>query len=607
MTGRTRGSLVSLLALGVLVAAISAPDAPIADAAMRGDLEAVRTLLKQGAEVNAAQGDGMTALHWAAEQGNVDMAKILVFAGAEVDAETRLGAHTPLHVAAESGSGEVVKVLVDAGANVKATTNTGVTPLHFAAMSGSTVAVLALAEKGADVNAREASWGQTPLMFAADRGRVEALKALLGKGADVKVTSKVISFAKLANNERKAGAVRDSVLAAFRTRAVDPVNWHPDPAQVQAALRAAREHEPVLPEEQVAHIDWDSAQTAGRGLRGGEAVGYQGGLTALLHAVREGYRDAAIALLDAGADINQRSAGDLSTPLLSAMINGHFDLGLELLGRGADPKIPGAYPASVTPLYGVINAQWANKSRYPQQQAYQQQQHTHLETMEALLKAGADPNARLASQYWYTAYNFVDVGINFWGATPFFRAAHGLDVDAMKLLVKYGADPSIGTKAPPGDRSNAGGQSAAGAFAKKFGDRDWSGLPAIAAGGLCLSPIHAASGNSGEGAGRAGNAHRHVRDGWIPALKYLVEEVGADPTSRDCLGYGTIHGAAGRGMDDVILYLISKGADPTIIGRSGLSTVDLANGPADGTSPYPSTIALLESMGAINNHLCIFC
>jgi ankyrin repeat protein len=535
------------------------------------------------------------------------MANILIFAGAELDAATRLGAHTPLHVAAESGSGPVVKALLDAGANSSATTTTGVTPLHFAAMSGSVDAVQALLGKGADVNARETSWGQTPLMFAADRNRVDALKALIAKGADVRITSKVISFAKLANNERKAGSVRDSVLLAFRARAVDPVNWHPDPAQVQAALRAARQHEPVLPEEEVVHIDWDSAQIAGRGMRGGESVGYQGGLTALIHAVREGNRDAAIALLDAGADVNQRSAGDLSTPLVSAMINGHFDLGLELLARGGDPNIPGAYPAGVTPLYGVINAQWANKSRYPQQQAYQQQQHTHLETMEALLKAGAKPNARLTANYWYTAYNFVDVGLNFWGATAFFRAAHALDVDAMKLLVKYGADPNIPTKAPPGDRSNAGGQSAAGAFAKKFGAQDWSGLPPVRGGEPCNYPIHAASGNSGEGAGRAGNAHRHVRDGWIPALKYLIEELGADPTMRDCLGYGTIHGAAGRGMDDVILYLVSKGADPTIVGRSGLSPVDLANGPADGTSPYPSTIALLESMGAVNHNLCIFC
>jgi hypothetical protein len=169
----------------------------------------------------------------------------------------------------------------------------------------------------------------------------------------------------------------------------------------------------------------------------------------------------------------------------------------------------------------------------------------------------------------------------------------------MKLLVRYGADPNIPTKAMPGNRHGGGELT--------FPDEDMSGLPPIPDGAPCMYPIHAASGNSGEGAGRAGNFHRHVRDGWIPAVRYLVEELGADVTMRDCLGYGTIHGAAGRGMNDVILYLVSQGADPTIIGISGLSTIDLANGPADGTSPYPETIKLLESMGAVNHHLCVFC
>jgi uncharacterized protein len=180
-------------------------------------------------------------------------------------------------------------------------------------------------------------------------------------------------------------------------------------------------------------------------------------------------------------------------------------------------------------------------------------------------------------------------------------------VDAMKLLVKHGADPSIPTKAAPGDRAQAGGASAAAAYQKIFGAGNYSGVAHVPDGGPCMYPIHAAAGNSGEGAGRAGNAHRHVRDGWLPAMKYLVEEMGADVTARDCLGYTAIHGAAGRGNNQVILYLVSKGADPTAIGESGLSAIDLANGPADGTSPFPETVALLESMGAVNHQLCVFC
>src|SRR4029453_9695050 len=118
-----------------LVAAQSA--APVADAARRGDIEAARALLKQGADVSAAQGDGMTALHWAAERGDAALAEMLVYAGANVGAVTRIGQYTPLHLASKTGSAAVVQALLAAGANASArASTTGVTPLHLAAASG---------------------------------------------------------------------------------------------------------------------------------------------------------------------------------------------------------------------------------------------------------------------------------------------------------------------------------------------------------------------------------------------------------------------------------------------------------------------------------------
>ena len=101
----------------------------MADAAERGDLEAVRRLLREGADVNAAQGDGMTALHWAAERGDGEMGEVLIYAGARVDAGTRIGHYTPLHLAARSAHAAMVELLLRAGSDADArTTNSGSSP-----------------------------------------------------------------------------------------------------------------------------------------------------------------------------------------------------------------------------------------------------------------------------------------------------------------------------------------------------------------------------------------------------------------------------------------------------------------------------------------------
>jgi ankyrin repeat protein len=111
----------------------------------------------------------------------------------------------------------------------------------------------------------------------------------------------------------------------------------------------------------------------------------------------------------------------------------------------------------------------------------------------------------------------------------------------------------------------------------------------------------------GFGESFAGNAHRHVPDGWLPSIKYLVEELGADVNARDHNGYSAVHHAASRGDNELILYLVEQGADVTFVSRRGQTTIDMANGPQQRVQPFPETIELLESLGAMNNHNCVSC
>ncbi len=150
---------------------------------MRHDIAAVRALVRQGDDVNAAQGDGMTALHWAATHGDAELAEVLLYAGANVRATSRLGRYTPLHVASETGAAAVVRLLLARGADATAATSTGATALMLAARSGQVEAVTALLDARADVNAVEATHGQTALMFAAAADRAEVVRLLLSRGA----------------------------------------------------------------------------------------------------------------------------------------------------------------------------------------------------------------------------------------------------------------------------------------------------------------------------------------------------------------------------------------------------------------------------------------
>lgn len=600
---------VALVAL-LLVAA--RPDAPVADAASRGDVEAVRELIARGEDVNAAQGDGMTALHWAARRGDDGMARLLLDAGARPGAVTRLGDYTPLHLAAELGHAQVTEHLLEAGAPHGAETTTGLRAIHFAASAGSVETVQTLLERGADVNDVDGSRRRTPLLFATAANRLPVMRLLLERGADVSARTLVVDYAARGTEDQalerqrteRMKAEREAALRAAgiwseedTSRAAPVVN--PDDPDIRVAgarpapidTAAAAEAGPPA-EEGEEEADETVAPAEARPLSYDDLVGKQGGMSALHYAARDGLREAAQLLLDHGADLDETTGGDHSTPLLVAVINGNYDLAVEFLAAGADPNI--ASEDGVAPLYAVLGNRWAPKALYPQPTAFKQQQTDYLNVMRALLDAGADPDARVGSHIWYSSFNFDLLGVDFTGATAFWRAAYATDVEAMRLLVSYGADPSIPTMVVP-TRRRGGGDA-----------EDPSGLPPAEVGGPAVYPIHAATG-VGYGVARAGNSHRHAPSGWLPAVRYLVEELGADVNQRDHDGYSPIHHAAARGDNETIRYLVEKGADVTFVSRRGQTTVDMANGPQQRVQPFPETITLLESLGAKNNHNCQSC
>jgi ankyrin repeat protein len=463
-----------------------------------------------------------------------------------------------------------VAALVAGGSDLNATSTTGTTPLMFAAQSGDPRTVTMLVEGGAEINARERAMEQTPLMFAAAYNRVEVVKLLLARGADIKATSKVVDLTKLSSPEEEFFRRQAAQQGSGQAPAGRPgAGGAPRPPDVAGLTRQYRYN---------------------------ELVGTSGGFSALHFAARQGHTDVVKALVEAGADVNQLNPGDQSTALLVATVNGHFDIGQYLLDKGADPNL--ASENGVAPLYATINVQWAPKALYPQPRAYLQQQITYLDYMKRLLDKGANPNARLMRKVWYSGYNFDLAGVDEIGATPFWRAAYGADIEAMKMLIAYGADPTIPTIKPAGRPRTGDGD--------RLNVEDVSGLPPVPVGGPAVTPLQAAAG-VGYGEGFAANSHRYAPTGLLAAVKFLVEETGADVNRPDHEGNTALHHAAARGDVEMIQYLVSKGADVTRVNREGHTTADMANGPVQRTQPFPEALKLLESLGAKNNNKCVSC
>jgi ankyrin repeat protein len=619
MSARRRFGLdAALLAIALLTGAALPPD-PLIEAVKKGDVAAVRSLLGNGADPNAAQGDGLTALHLAAQEGRLEIARMLIAAEASLDAKTRIGGYTPLHLAAVAAHADVVGALLQAGADAGAVTTTGgVTPLHLAAGAvNGEAAVRALLERGAPVNARENAAGQTALMFAASSGRTASVRELLKAGADPSLSTEAVDVLERMAIDGEAEARLREAIANIRKSTPGGTSRSLTAAEEQAAIAVQRAFLSSDAELQKTLTGFDPNSLASEKPSWNTPSGYEsevlisvppvwetwvrktGGMTALLHAVREGQTQAALALLEGGADIDQVSYNGTS-PLLMALVNGQFDLAMELIRRGANPNLV-TNTDGASPLFALLQTQWGGKfTDQPQPRAQDNQKTEHMEVLNALLNAGADPNVRLKTHLWYWEFTTGSrLGLDLTGATPFWRAAFAQDLEAMKSLIAYGADPNIPTTWPaPGMRQ---GRQQDGRL------QEDSGLPILPEGTPSMYPIHAAAGGGWLGVGAY--MVNSVPDNFLNVVKFLVEEHGADVDQRDSWGYTPLHYASVRGGNDLIEYLVSKGADVKAISRLGQSTADMARGGNGGyfeRPAYPGTVDLLVKLGSelkcLNTH-----
>jgi ankyrin repeat protein len=365
----------------------------VADAAERRDVDALRALLKQGADPNAAQADGATALHWAVHWDDHQAVDILVRAGAKPDSLNDLGVF-PLSLACANGSGAMAKRLLAAGASVRTALPSGESPLMTCARTGAADAVRLLAERGADVNARETHRGQTALMWAAGGKHPDAVKALLERGADANAVS-TGGFTPLmfAAREGDPESLRLLLAAGARIDATTPAG---ESALLIAAASVsgvtARDYR-VIPER--SGHEAAAMLLVERGANVNQADTF--GMTALHYSVESGKPELLKALIAHRATIDARLTQGLpfrrgdyvsragyagATPFWLAAMYGEVETMKVLVAAGADWRLPSRN--GTTPLMVAAGLGQTDSRIVPEA--------TLLEAVKYLVSLGGDVN-----------------------------------------------------------------------------------------------------------------------------------------------------------------------------------------------------------------------
>jgi len=489
----------------------------LSDAAKAGNWQRVRSLVADGLrgdDVNGADNDGTRPLHWAVRADELEVAGLLLKAGADAAARNRLGL-TPLYLAATNGNGPMIRMLLDHGADPHHVERTGETMLMVATRSGSADAVRAMLERGANPNIAEPQLQLTALMIAAEAGATDAVRVLLEHKADIHART-------------RAGAV---------------------------------------PARRMPCVGRTGCGSHGKGIiRGGlPDQGYQppipGDMTPLMYAAREGHVDAARLLLDAGADVHASDRNGV-TPLFMAISNNRIPMARFLVERGADINVKDWYGR--TPLFAAVEIRNVDLHYVTFEHMLTPEDRTKvLDFIRFLLEKGADPNIRVTEvpplRSWMYLLGGSLAWVDFTGQTPFLLASLSGDVSTMRLLLQHGADPFIATF------------------------KGTTALMAAAGVNWVVNQTY----DEGEPA-------------LLEAVK-LCHELGMDVNETNSMGLTAAMGAANRGSNSIIEFLVAKGARLDMKDNEGRTAYNWAQGEFLATHapvPKPESMALIQKLSA---------